>query len=276
MTKVEAELVKFAKVKQIADDFDDHQGWLTAVIKAVSKAADKDPDGYDEISIEAADWYGEAVIAHNQHDVIPDFPDADEAEELEFEDDEPEAEDEKAPDEDDDEEEAEEAAADTAEAEAANEQDEASAHADVSEHVTSELQAEGPVKKGKKQAAKSKPAKKPKAEAVKKDKKPEARTYPTVQRNRYNVTVGTKTHDALMMYESGKYTRGEVSDKLGGKYYNCLRDAVKNGHTVELSPDDKVKLTHKDDVGKKAKPKAKGKAKEEGSGIMDIDSDVAD
>jgi hypothetical protein len=249
-SKIEAELVKFAKMRRTVGDFDDEQDYLASLVLAISKAGDRNPDGYEDLSVGADDWFNAAVVAHNNDQEIPEFPDAITEEgpaELEFEDakpDKPEAEDEPqegavTPD------------------QAIEESGQAAAEESVaeSENEAQEAEAAKPKRKGKAKA---------KAETKVKKAKPEARVYTTLQRDEYGVTLGTKTHDALMLYETGKYTKQEVTDKMGGTFYNILRTVAKAGHKVEINSNGKVKVTHRDKV-KKEKPN-----------IMDIDSDVAD
>jgi hypothetical protein len=75
------------------------------------------------------------------------------------------------------------------------------------------------------------------------------RVYTDLEKDRYGVTMGTKKHEALMLYEKGA-TPVEVKRKIGGssRYYNCLREAVANGHHVYRNPNGKRFLVHKDDA----------------------------
>ncbi len=71
----------------------------------------------------------------------------------------------------------------------------------------------------------------------------------TGEKDKWGITKGTKTSDAMDMLEQG-CSMAEVTDKLGGKYYNALRDAVKDGHLVEKQENGKIKLTHKTETEK--------------------------
>jgi len=82
----------------------------------------------------------------------------------------------------------------------------------------------------------------------------EARDYTEIPgtKDRYGLYIGTKTHDAVMMYEKG-CTTAELRDKLDGRFYNILRILEGKGHHVERFPGGIFKITHKEDLAKKGK-----------------------
>lgn len=69
----------------------------------------------------------------------------------------------------------------------------------------------------------------------------------TGEKDKWGVTKGTKTSDAMAMFEAGAFM-AEVTEKLGGKYYNALKDIEKDGHRVEKLGNGKTKITHKDEA----------------------------
>lgn len=97
----------------------------------------------------------------------------------------------------------------------------------------------------------AKPRKPAKAKAGKAEK-PESKvnidyTALTGEKDRYGVTKGTKTSMAVAMYEKGATTK-QITAELGGRFYNILKQLVKDGHTVEKQEGGVWKLIHKDDV----------------------------
>ena len=62
----------------------------------------------------------------------------------------------------------------------------------------------------------------------------------TGEKDRYGVIDGSKTHDAVMMYEKGA-TSKEIENKLGGRYYNILHTLEQRGHRVEKLPGESPK-----------------------------------
>lgn len=70
------------------------------------------------------------------------------------------------------------------------------------------------------------------------------------KKDRFGITVGTKTSMAVAMYEKG-CTAKDILDALGGRFYNILKQLAKEGHKVIKDEDTKVwQLIHKDDVPK--------------------------
>ncbi len=255
VSSVEKELAKITKVK--VDKYEDRQDFLAAILKAMEKLTD---DEFDNLSDAAAEWHTKkAVPAFVKKKDIPDFveakePPAEEATEVEEDADaEVEGTEEADPTDDNPE--------DDAEAESANEAAEAEADAKASK------------KKGK-----EKPTSKAKAKAKAPEEdaeettdevedKPKGKTPPskiradyskvTGEKDRFGITKGTKTSDAVALYEKGA-TAPEILDALGGRFYNVLTKLAKEGHKVE-NKGGKWKLTHKDDLGDTKKPATKTK-----------------
>ena len=61
---------------------------------------------------------------------------------------------------------------------------------------------------------------------------------------------GSKNSQALKFFERGA-TAAEVKQKMGGTYYNILGRCVAQGHKMEKEGHI-IKLTHKNDLGKKS------------------------
>ncbi len=274
LSKVETELVEATGISP--EDYDDRQDYLAATIRGVAKLK---VDAFEKLSDAAAAWHLAGVDALNAKRKDPDveLPDFDyEAEE---------AEESAAADEAEDEAEAEEEGTEEAEAEAAEAEDESEAEDEaIAEDEPSEKGKTPAIKKGKKKPdlpqKKGRPKPRTKLEARAKTKKEalalnkvskpakggnipprkaEAKdrdyTKLTGERDRYGVIKGTKTAEAVAMYETGASAR-DIDDKIGGRHYNVLKRLQTEGHRVEKFENGKFKLTHKDDVIPK---KGKGK-----------------
>jgi hypothetical protein len=76
----------------------------------------------------------------------------------------------------------------------------------------------------------------------------------TGEKDRFGVVIGTKTHEAVKMYEAGT-TAKELYEKLEGRFYNILSKLQSDGHMVEKLAGGLWKLTHKDDLKKVLKKK---------------------
>lgn len=265
MDVVEKELVKFSGFKKKASEYEDRQEYLVALLKAISVAADKDDQGWDNISDEAANWYDNAVRSQIRKEELPDFgiEEVAEPEQADGPDDEDEPEDDAGPDTEDEPED---------EAGGESSVDEPASDSDAGEETEEQPKAKPeeaakpakkvartPKPKVEKQEADAEVSEEPKPKA--KQKRPTAgkglpRVYTTTEKDAYGITLGTKTHDAIMMYERGA-TRPEVTKELGGKFYNVLKDLAKLGHRVEKDPNGKIFLTHKDKLEKPKKGKDK-------------------
>jgi len=188
-------------------------------LAALARAAnDLDTDDFDALSVDAQDWFNSAVKALNKKEELPEFPDVDENAE-------PEGEEEQ-----------------TAE--------------DADEEVEAEPQP--PPKKVKAKKAKAQPEPEAEEEVEAEPEPPKKRAKPLLPANadRYGVTAGSKNHRAIQMFEDG-CRMGDVTEKVGGTYYNLLGKLKKAGHKVEKSPNGITRLTHSDDVAAPKKVKAK-------------------
>jgi len=215
MSEIETEIAKATKFKPPKGGYPNRQDHLAALARASNKLTD---DEFDELSDDAANWLSTAIKALNARAEIEDFEDVEEAEETDEETEESEA----TPEAD-------------AKAEAENEAEEAAQEAKTTKP-----------KKGAKKAPKEPKPVRPKQDLSRYDKI-------SGERDRYGVMIGTKTHDAVLMYEKG-VTGAQIFEKLQGRFFNILRDLGKKGHRVEKLPGGIFKLTHQDDV-----PKNKGK-----------------
>lgn len=220
VSEIETEIAEATKFKPPKGGYPNRQDHLAALARASNKLTD---DEFDELSDDAANWLSTAIKALNARAEIEDFEDAENTEAAEETDEEAE------------EPEAASGAALEAEAEAENEAEEAA----------QETKATKPKKGAKKAAKESKPVR-PKQDLSRYDKI-------SGERDRYGVMIGTKTHDAVLMYEKG-VTGAQIFEKLQGRFFNILRDLGKKGHRVEKLPGGIFKLTHQDDL-----PKNKGK-----------------
>lgn len=225
--EIETELTAATKFKPPKGGFKDRQDLLGALAKSAHKL---DDDSFDELTDEAADWVNNAIKALNARGEIPE-PDGEAPEEGDEEADEEQV-DEKQ----------ETKAAEEAEAEA-------------------EAEAEEAAQETRKPPKAVKPAKAPKVT----EPAPLPRTkemaaiktrYDNVtgEKDRFGVMIGTKTHDAVLMYEKGATSKqiqealGEGPAKSGGRFYNVLKKLSMDGHLVERDGEGVFKLTHKDDL----------------------------
>jgi len=259
MSEIENELTKASGFKPPKSGYDDRQDHLAALARLSNKMTDAE---FDELSNEAANWVSAAIKALNAKTEIEEFEDADE--------DTGEEPDEAGGDEADTDSDTETTGADdgdgseddpgtdeAAEAEADAEAEEAAQ--DKKTRTTKPVGKKG-VRAGKGKAAEEAPPKPLKIPGGKSipgkvnstTKRPtEARDYTEIPgtKDRYGLYIGTKTHDAVMMYEKG-CTTAELRDKLDGRFYNILKILEGKGHYVERFPGGIFKITHKDDIKK--------------------------
>jgi hypothetical protein len=248
---IEQELIKATKFKAPKGGYKHRQDEIAALAKAAVKLSD---DDFDELTNEAADWVNSAIKAINDKADIRDFVSDDE----EPEDD----------------------------ADAANTDQEADEEPDVenNEKVADEAdEAEDDVDHEAEEAEQAKQAAKKAEKKPGKDEKPKRKRRPTKEelsavktrydnltgeKDRYGVIIGTKTHDAVLMYEKGATSKqiqealGEGPTKAGGRFYNILRKLNEEGHLVERFRDGTFKLIHKDDLPPDRKPKEPRKTKQ--------------
>ena len=78
MSAIQDELVKASKFK---GEYKNRQDWLAALLKAMDNIKIVTDDVYDSLSDAAVEWHQTAVKCMDRKEVIPDFPDAPEAEE---------------------------------------------------------------------------------------------------------------------------------------------------------------------------------------------------
>jgi len=214
MSELQDELVKASGFEPTKNY--DRQNWLAALARSVNELPEEDFDG---LSVEAQDWFNEAVKALNKKKDVPDFPDAEPTEE---------------------------AAADDAETE--TEEGDPSDDEDVAEEETPP-----PKKAAKGKKAKAEPVEDEEAPAPKKRapaaKKPAAAVSGA---DEYGVTGG-KSQQAIKMLEKG-CRMSDITEEVGGTYYNLIQRLTKDGHVVEKTGNGMLKLTHADKA-KKAKVK---------------------
>jgi hypothetical protein len=260
---IEQELIKATSFKAPKGGYKHRQDEIAALAKAAVKLSD---DDFDELTNEAADWVNSAIKAINDKADIRDFAADDEVPEDDV--------DPGDADQEDDEEPANDEEADEADAEddekAADEADEA--EDDVDHEAIEEDEFEEATQAAKK--AEKKPGKDEKPKRKRRPTKEELSAVKTRydnltgEKDRYGVIIGTKTHDAVLMYEKGATSKqiqealGEGPTKAGGRFYNILRKLNEEGHLVERFRDGTFKLTHKDDLPPDRKPKEPRKTKQ--------------
>lgn len=285
-TKLEQELIDASsfRVKRFAN----RQDYLAALARAVQEI---DDDAFDDISNKAVDWFNAACDAINSNEDIADFEEDDEADEPDErdedegapevdkpddadDDDDGDEDDEADEDPDEDEEPEPEPAPKVKRARAVKEPEPTigkipekrgrRVEPDPEPEEPEDEEPPKPVKKAKVKAKEPEPEPEPdddedetpppkKAKAKKST--PSEPLDPSAK-NRYGYFEGTKTDEVCKMLERGA-KMAEMTDYLGGTYYNLIRKLRDDGHSV--SKDDstgKFVLKHKDDVasgGKKAK-----------------------
>ena len=263
--KLEKELIKATGFKSPKGGYKDRQDELAALARLGSKLPD---DDFDDLSDEAGNWVNAAVKAIMAKGTIKDFTDdagtarEDDAEEAR----------DAAPDEDGEQQEPEDGdssgeddteadAQAEADAEADNEAEEAEQEAEIMPHKR---------RKHDKKRPKVDPAKIKRQEvrlARGKALEGMATRYDHLDGSidRYGVLIGTKTHDAVRLYEKGT-TSKELLEKAGGRFYNILRRLSEQGHLVERSPEGVFTLTHKDEIKALLEKRKAAKASSEKKG----------
>lgn len=215
MSDLEKEVVSLVKFR---GDYPVRQDYLAALLRTTDKwltKNDKSGDIFDNWDDGLATWYSDGIRAMHNKDVIPDFPD------LELE--EPVIE--PVEDEDDTTEEAEQEPVEATEPEAV-------------ELVPLAVKEEAAV------GASEKPRK---AKKVKVSRIPTQYDEMTGEKDKFGITIGTKSHQAVLLYEQGT-TAKEILTKVGGRHYNILTKLEKDGHKVTKIPGGGFRLTHKDEV----------------------------
>jgi hypothetical protein len=245
---VEQELIKVSRFK--GEDDGNRQEYLEKLLMHVDTISN---DKWKGLSDEAKDWIDAAVEAKEAEEEIPDFGDRDAAPD-EDPDEDPETEEQEAePDvaeliEDDATEPAAEDDEGGGEDEEASDAEGDNAGGEVVDEPEPLAEDDEPAEPPQKKAKAKAPAKAPTPKAPKKDNLATPRDYSSLtgEKDKYGVYIGTKTHEALLMFEKG-CTQRDVMEKIGGKnrYYNILKDMVKAGHKVEKLAGGIWKLTHK-------------------------------
>lgn len=225
MHSIERELIK-ATAYKAQRKFSDRQDYLKSILNAVGKLTD---DDFNNLTDDTAIWANAAVEAHNIKG--RDLPDFDEV---------------IPPDEDDDETEAEDEAEEDPEGVTEDEPTEDEADAEIPEEDPPE---EEPEEKPKPKKAGRPKAKKPPVEAngaaVRENKSKLNRgSDEDVVIDKWGSMEGSKASQALAMFEKGASSR-EVTQTLGGTYYNILKKMVLNGHRTEKEGSI-ITLIHKD------------------------------
>jgi len=244
MHDIERELIQATGYKA-RQKYANRQDYLKSILNAVAKLTD---DDFDALTDETAFWVNAAVEAHNtkNEEIVdfdeldpttgeadPDTPDGDyddnidpvTGEVLEDEDDVPHDEETEAEDEPEEE----------------------------PPPIKVKAKAKGG-KKGKKFAPQvpSVVRKKPQKSAP--NRLHPLHTGEDVVLDKWGCMEGSKNSQALLLFEKGA-TAAEVKQKLGGTYYNILGRCAAAGHKMEKEGHI-IKLTHKDELGKKATAKA--------------------
>lgn len=230
-SEIQEELVKASGFEATKNY--ERQDYLGALLRAVN---DIDEATFDDLSVDAQDWFNAAVKALNKKKDLPDFPDLEGGE--------------AATGNGKDDGDSELAATEDGEAEGADPEVEADPEP-------------APAKKGKNKkpvAVEEEEAEDPPAKAAK-AKKPAAqpkRTPPvrTAEVDDYGVALNSKNHTAITYFEKG-CRMIDVTEEIGGTYYNLLQKLTKAGHTVEKQANGIIKVRHKDGLTQAKKGKAK-------------------
>lgn len=250
-SKVEMELIQATKFRMPKGGYPERQDYLAALAKATKGMTDAD---YDELTDPAAEWVKATIDSIRAGTEIEDFEDAvvEESEDT----------DETSADEDPDDGDDEAAGADDGDSTADDPEADAVAESDnEAEEAAQEARSAKPKQRSgnkgnavatskAKSGGKAAPSA-PEAKAPSKKKK-EVSRYDSVTgaKDRYGCIVGTKTADAVAMYEEGA-TSAQIGKKLGGRFYNILRALEEKGHQVERLPGGVFRLTHVEDIDPK-------------------------
>jgi hypothetical protein len=270
---IEQELIKATKFKTPKGGYKHRQDEIAALAKAAVRLSD---DDFDELTNGAADWVNSAIKAINDKADIRDFVADDEEPEddADIGDEDQEADEEPADDDEAGEADAEDNEEATDEADEA--EDDVDHEAEEAEQAKQAIAGHRKIDVAKKvgKAAREAQANKTGKSKPKKPTKEELAAVKTRydnltgEKDRYGVIIGTKTHDAVLMYEKGATSKqiqealGEGPTKAGGRFYNILRKLNEEGHLVERFRDGTFKLIHKDDLPPDRKPKEPRKTKQ--------------
>lgn len=255
MHDIERELIEATGYKA-RQKYANRQDYLKSILNAVAKLTD---DDFDALTDETAFWVNAAVEAHNsKNEEIADFDELDPLAEAEAE-----------GEIEDDADEGSNIDPETGEVleddENEVEDDDPETEDEEAEEIEDEIE-EQPVVKILKEKPKRTPRKidkfakqVPSPERKKPQKSAPNRIHPLhsdedVVLDKWGCMEGSKNSKALALFEKGA-TAAEIKQKIGGTYYNILGRCVANGHKMEKEGHI-IKLTHKDQAGKKAPTKA--------------------
>lgn len=234
MSEYEKQVIQLTKFRRA--EYADHQDYLASLVRHTDKWLEKNDKGgqiFDGWESNLADWFDESIHILNDGDgPLPDFPDRTEPapeyipEEVPYE---------KEPDPG--------LEPDLAVVEVAEEASPTSA-------ATAASAPELPAPADASQTAEALiPAKAKKWGVKKPTRVPTPYDILTGEKDRYGIIVGTKTHDAVLMYERGTSAK-EILEATGGRHYNILRKLKKEGHKITRLPKHRFKVTHKNDLEK--------------------------
>lgn len=226
---VEKELLEATNFKP-KREYPDRQDYLAAVARATD---DLSKDDFDALSNEAADWFNAACEALNDKDEIPDF-DGTLGEHPSSSDQD------KEPDDED-------------EGEDVLGNDEEETDEEEGEVEPAPKAAKPNKKAAKPTKAKPEPAPKAKKEKAREPDPSELKSKEHITFDQFGLAHGTQNAEAVAMLQKGCRMK-DITNKIGGTYYNVLRRLVKEGHVLEKRGDGTLQLIHRDDV---KKPKAK-------------------
>lgn len=219
----EEQIVKVTKVKESA--YKVRQDYLAALVRGIDKLSE---DEWDNLSNDVVNWHIAAVGQMDKKRQIEDFKDVTNTLPDEGEDD-------NSPPEKDE---------GTSDISSASENDD----------FIKEPSAEEPLPEQETEEKKPRKSKKAKAEKVKAksqfENRPEPERYSKItgEKDRFGITIGTKTHEAVKMYNTDEgATLKQVDAALGGRHYNILQKLTKDGHKVEKLAGGYWRVKHKGD-----------------------------
>lgn len=220
----EEQIVKVTKVKE--SSFKVRQDYLAALVRGIDKLSQ---DEWDNLSDDVVNWHIAAVGQMDKKRQIEDFA-VNKSEEVE----------------------------DAAEVETtasgmAENEEIVQLSSPVDDNRDSDNDKE-PKPQEETEEKKPRKPKKAKAEKVKSESQYESRPEPeryskiTGEKDRFGITIGTKTHEAVKMYNTEEgATLKQVDKAIGGRHYNVLQKLTKDGHKVEKLAGGFWRVAHKDD-----------------------------
>jgi hypothetical protein len=231
----ELEIVKATKVKE--KPFKQRQDYLAALVRAIDKLGN---DEWDNLSDEAVAWHTAAVNQMDKKRAIEDFePPEPEVVENGPETDSPEFKEEEIS---------------TVEMGETLPLGGHTGTDDCVSNYSSDKTADAEKEIEKEEAPKR--GSRYKATWVKEPKvTPERYIGLTGDKDKYGICIGTKTHEAVKMYERPEgASLLEIAEAIGGRHYNILTKLIKAGHKVKKLKAGKWHVTHKDMLKNTAAP----------------------